>query len=245
MSLNWAQVRVRDERNMGETNASASSEHACATQLVVTSPLAPPSRAHSPPQLPFQPLQPPPAERCSHSSCHSPCASNAASRQPNFCAHELEARETTENVSEVDALPDFYSLEAARRASHGRIDRSGHAILSRRAERRRRRGKCAARDLRAASWRSRALRAARRTGEGSDADGRVGAVHRKNTSLCVCAGGPATERKYSEDIYRGRGRPIIYRGSIYRGRDRTGIAQPRYIERKYIMNAYRIDIDNK
>ena len=119
------------------------------------------------------------AERCSHSSCHSPCASKAASRQSNFCAHEFEARETTGNVSEVDALQDFYSLEAARWASHGRIDRSGHAILSRRAERRRRRGKCAARDLRAASWRSRALLAARRTGGGSDADGRVGAVHRK------------------------------------------------------------------
>ena len=59
------------------------------------------------------------------------------------------------------------------------IDRSGHAILNRRAGRRRRRGKCAARDLRAASWRSRALLAARRTGGRSDADGRVGAVHRK------------------------------------------------------------------
>ena len=45
MSLNWAQVRVRDERKMGETNAPASSEHACATQLVVTSPLKQPSEA--------------------------------------------------------------------------------------------------------------------------------------------------------------------------------------------------------
>ena len=82
-------------------------------------------------------------------------------------------------MSEVDALQDFYSLEAARRASIGRIDRSGHAFLNRRAGRPRRRGKCAARDLRAASWRSRALLAARRTGGGSDANGRVGAVHRK------------------------------------------------------------------
>ena len=43
MSPNWAQVRVRNERKMGENTASASSKHACATQPVVTTPLKQPS----------------------------------------------------------------------------------------------------------------------------------------------------------------------------------------------------------
>ena len=43
MSLDWAHVRARDERKMGENNALASSEHACATQLAITTPLKRPS----------------------------------------------------------------------------------------------------------------------------------------------------------------------------------------------------------